>query len=57
MEFKLIKSKKLPPVGIELGPLDFVLYSHAFLTKLTQVLIKGYLNSLLFVHQLTFELR
>ena len=38
-----------------LGPL--VLQSHAFVTELTcQMLIEGNLASLLFVHQLTFEI-
>ena len=54
MELSVITFKKLPPAGIEpetLGFWDlFVLHSHAFLTKLTwQVLIEGYLTSLLFV--------
>ena len=34
-----------------------MIHSHAFLIELTwQVLIEGYLTSLLFVHQFTFEL-
>ena len=49
--------EKLPPLGIEPGILVF--YSDAFLTELTlQMLIEGYLTSLLYVDQLlTFGLR
>ena len=56
-------SKKMyNPVGIEhetLGLLDLLcVHSHASLTQLTwQVIIEGYLTSVLLVHQLTFGLR
>ena len=50
-----ISNKSYLQWGLNLGPLVF--YSIAFLTELTwQVLIEGYLTSLLFVHQLTFGL-
>ena len=42
--------------GLNLGPL--VIHSDAFLTHLTpQVLIEGYLTSLLLLYQLTFGIR
>ena len=59
---KIISLKKIPPVGIEPGILGcwdlLCVQAHAFLTELTsQVLIEGYLTSLLLVYQLTFGLR
>ena len=57
MELKLIKSKKLPPVGIKPRTLgNIVSHSNAFLTEITwQLLVEGYSASLL-LHKLNFGL-
>ena len=53
---RLRSKKKFSQWGLNLGSL--MVHSDAFLTELTwQVLIEGYLTSLLLVHKLTFGFR